>query len=149
MKSFNGTGGQHRRHGRRETVAEARQPLMVDDVALSCTESTHTCHSHVQGDTDNVYVIWLQMCVCVCVCVCVNECEGVARGTCNISWKKKCTKTDTTTCIFSVLEGLDTADKLTEIPKCSVAPLPVSPSTPNVRLSSRKIGTRYRLRNST
>ena len=54
-----------------------------------------------------------------------------------------------TTCIFSVLEGLDTANKLTEIPKCSVAPLPVSPSTPNVRLSSRKIGTRYRLRNST
>ena len=54
---------------------------MVNDVALSSTESAHTSHAHVQGGTDNVHIILLQMvCVCECdasvsVCVCECECE--------------------------------------------------------------------------
>ena len=39
--------------------------------------------------------------------------------------------------------------RLTESPKCSTAPRPVSPSTPNDKLSSRKIGTWNLLRSST
>lgn len=39
--------------------------------------------------------------------------------------------------------------KLTDKLKCSTAPRPFSPNTPNERLSSNIIGIRKRLRNST
>ena len=78
--------------------------------------------------------VWSACVECVCgvrvwsVCgVCV-ECVWSVCGVC-------------VECVWSV--------SLTGMPKCSVAPRPVLPRTPNDKLSSRKMGTRYLLRSST
>lgn len=60
IDGLDGSCGQHRRDGGRETIAETGETLVVNDVTLPCTEPAHTCNCKLQGYTDNIHVLRLQ-----------------------------------------------------------------------------------------
>ena len=72
IESLDGSYSQHWGHRGRETVAEARESLVINDIGLPRTESPNSSHSHVKTHTDNVHIICLYERVCMSVQVCVS-----------------------------------------------------------------------------